>query len=306
MVKRSSVLSQVNTTQLLKIAHDLPERPGVYYFLNEQNYPIYIGKSINLKQRVLSHLYAANKDSKENKIARATVTIDFKTTAGELGALLLESHEVKRLLPLYNRQLRRQKKLFALQLDQNTSYHSLAVADLEWPPGDGQTLYGPFVSKRKAKQRLDEIATTASLCKRVIGLEQVKQNCFAYELKRCDGACMGLESATSHNDRLATALSQQLLTPWPYPGPVAVVEGGADAGYLLDHWNYYGTFSIAALEQMGAIIDALDINDCQTLDRDTYRILVRYLEKHQSDIKLIHLEKVKHSRRAYSNTEGIE
>lgn len=296
MFKKHSNLLQVDTTQLLKIAHELPERPGVYYFLNEQNYPIYIGKSINLKQRVLSHLYTANKDRKENKIARAAVTIEFKPTAGELGALLLESHEVKRKLPLYNRQLRRQKKLFALQLDRNTLYHSLNVADLEWPPSSGQTLYGPFISKRKAKQRLDEIATGASLCKRVIGLEQVKQNCFAYELNRCNGACVGLESAASHNERLAMALSEQLLTPWPFRGPVAVVEGDSNVGHLLDHWNYYGSYSIAMLKQVGANMDALGINDCQTLDRDTYRILVRYLEKHQSDIELIHLEKVNHER----------
>lgn len=89
----------------------LPDSPGVYYFRNENHVMLYIGKSIHIKQRVLSHFYALNRNARERKLAMAIHAIDCATIAGELSALLLESREIKRHNPRFNRRLRRQAKL---------------------------------------------------------------------------------------------------------------------------------------------------------------------------------------------------
>jgi DNA polymerase-3 subunit epsilon len=97
----------------------LPDSAGVYYFRDHNGVIIYIGKSIHIKQRVLSHFYASNREIKERKLTLATHGIDYTTTAGELSELLLESREVKRHNPLFNRRLRRQRSLYSWSLPED-------------------------------------------------------------------------------------------------------------------------------------------------------------------------------------------
>jgi DNA polymerase-3 subunit epsilon len=115
-VLQAAVAKQLKQPALPKglaseLVKDLPELPGVYIFEDEQHKPLYIGKSINIKKRVLSHFGHDHDNSKEFKIAQTIKHISTKTTAGELEALLLESRLVKDMMPLYNRQLRKTQKL---------------------------------------------------------------------------------------------------------------------------------------------------------------------------------------------------
>ena len=90
-----------------KLVEDIPETPGVYLFYGETDLPLYIGKSVNLKERVMSHFSGDHASTKEMRISQELKRVEWIETAGELGALLLESRLVKERLPIYNRQLRR-------------------------------------------------------------------------------------------------------------------------------------------------------------------------------------------------------
>src|SRR5207248_1512466 len=93
----------------------IPEKPGVYIFYGQQGTPLYVGKSINIKERVLSHFASDHSSPKEMKISQQIESIETITTAGELGALVKESILVKKLQPLYNRQLRITRKLVIIR-----------------------------------------------------------------------------------------------------------------------------------------------------------------------------------------------
>jgi len=82
---------------------DLPESPGVYLFHGANDVLLYVGKSINLRKRVLSHFAADTREYKEMQLSQQLRRIDWQETVGELGALLLESRLVKTHLPLHNR-----------------------------------------------------------------------------------------------------------------------------------------------------------------------------------------------------------
>ena len=69
----------------------LPQCPGVYRFLTADNQVLYIGKSINLRARVRSHLSGSGDASRRQRLLHATERIDCRPTAGEAGALLLEN-----------------------------------------------------------------------------------------------------------------------------------------------------------------------------------------------------------------------
>src|SRR6185369_3104594 len=86
---------------------------GVYIFRDNDGLPTYIGKSIRIRDRLLSHFRDAQTIEKEQSIMNTSASIDIIPTAGELGALIRESFLVKQLLPLYNRQLRRKSYVTA-------------------------------------------------------------------------------------------------------------------------------------------------------------------------------------------------
>ena len=80
----------------------LPEDPGVYYFLDQNKKILYIGKSTNIRKRVISHFSNDLKSQKSASMKEKIHGIDYKLTGNELVALLEESNEIKRFMPPYN------------------------------------------------------------------------------------------------------------------------------------------------------------------------------------------------------------
>ena len=106
----------------------LPEKPGVYYFYNQVNKVIYVGKAINLKKRVASHFSGHKITSQRQNFLRDIHAITFEVCASELMALLLECSEIKKLWPEYNRALKRFEPQFGLyQYEARNGYKYLVT-----------------------------------------------------------------------------------------------------------------------------------------------------------------------------------
>lgn len=118
LVGRSSLPSNIDRS----LVDDLPDSPGVYLFYGENDLPLYIGKSINIRQRVLAHFSADHSHGKEMSLSQQLRRIDWIETAGELGALLMESKLIKSLQLIHNRRLRRNNALCAWQLQQQAEH----------------------------------------------------------------------------------------------------------------------------------------------------------------------------------------
>jgi DNA polymerase-3 subunit epsilon len=254
------------------VLDELPERHGVYLFYGEGAVPLYIGKANKLRQRVLSHFAADHRLAKEMSLAQQIRRLEWTETPGEMGALLLEAQLIKRWQPIHNRRLRRSDELCTWRLlpterDGEGGYlPELAWArDLDW--GRQDAVYGLFGSQRDALKTLREIAETSQLCLATLGLEKTPAGrpCFAYQLHRCSGACVGAESWGRHSARLRTVLSDWQVRVWPYGGPVQVREG--DAWHVLDAWCYLGTARTA--DEVQALLE----QGRPTFDKDTYKIL---------------------------------
>ncbi len=94
----------------------LPETPGVYLFFGENPLPIYIGKSVNLRERVGAHFAGDWQSETDLRLSQEIRRIEVEETAGELGALLREATLVKSMLPAHNRALRRKEEAGVLVL----------------------------------------------------------------------------------------------------------------------------------------------------------------------------------------------
>jgi DNA polymerase III subunit epsilon len=256
-----------------ELADELPEGPGVYRFFGEDGALLYIGKSHSLRTRVLGHFAAEHSDAKEQKKARLVRRIDWVETAGDLGAQLKESEWIKAQKPLFNKRLKQNGDSFTLKAAQDAHGVQLsAIGDLE--PAELAGCFGVFHSQKDARKALTDIARAQSLCLRVLGLEDGSGSCFAYQIGKCKGACVGKEPLMLHNIRLQLALSALKLKPWPFPGRIALQEGRSEY-HVLDHWAYLGTArseeELAELSGRRALA---------AFDVDVYRILVRYFSNH--------------------------
>ena len=257
---------------------DIPEAAGVYLFYGEGAIPLYIGKSIKLRSRVMSHFQAAGREAREMRIVQEIRRVEWRETAGELGALLLEARLVKTLQPLHNRQLRRQNTLCAWRLDDNPSAKPLMqlVRGDELQPREFGQMYGVYRSKNQALAALRELADTHALCLQALGLESGKGRCFAHQIGRCKGVCCGEEKPVLHHLRLKMALKQQQLQVWPHAGKVGLREYNALTGrtdiHVFEQWCH-----LATVQAEAELEEALSSNSSLAFDLDTYRLLLKHM-----------------------------
>lgn len=106
----------------------LPEAPGVYYFKNAAGKVIYVGKAINIRKRVVSHFNKQGIDKRTQLFLRQISAIDHKVCVNELHALVLESAEIKRLWPSYNKSQKQPLRQYGLyQFEDKKGYIRLAI-----------------------------------------------------------------------------------------------------------------------------------------------------------------------------------
>lgn len=290
LIKRPALPPHLPAEQL----DALPDGPGVYRFYDENCLLLYVGKSVNVRSRVLSHFSADHSNSKEMRLAQQVRHVDCTTTAGELGALLMENREIKEHLPTLNRRQRRVTTLQSFELAEDVNadpaLRIVAVAPEAFTTS-GNRLYGLFRSKRIAENRLREIAAEHGLCPRKLGLEPrgaSGQPCFARQLRKCRGVCEGAEPPIKHHLRLVQALGSLRIVAWPFAGRIGVRERNPDGGvdvHVLENWCHLGT--IRERDLQGDLFDSAQLEG--GFDLDTYRILLRYFNTKGSKLDVISL-----------------
>ncbi len=260
---------------------DLPEGPGVYLFHGDGEIPLYVGKSVNLRRRVLSHFQADHREAREMRISQEVRRIEIRETAGELGALLLEARLVKQLQPLMNRKLRRDNRLCSWRMADDPREQPLLtlVRDEIVDPARFGQLYGTYRSRRQAQEALRTLAGQHGLCLRVLGLESGRGRCFAHQIGRCRGVCCGEEPPQLHAARAQAALAAERLRAWPYDGPVGLRESSSDGlrseVHVFDQWRHLGTARDDA--ELEELLCARQRDDAFGFDLDTYRLLLAHL-----------------------------
>ncbi len=256
----------------------LPEGPGVYVFEDEDGVPLYVGKSVTVRKRVLSHFAADYGSGSELKLAQAVRRLRAVATHGELSALLLESDMVKDLQPQYNRMLRRRKQMtLLLETHDDAGYAGVRVADVaEIDPDEAQRLLAVYATRTRAKSSLVALSARFRLCPKLLGLEKTNRECFLAQLGKCDRACEGAEPAEAYNERFEFAFERQKVAVWPYAGPVLIREQRRDlegsVGFVVDGWCL--TARLRELEDGTVETEP----EARRFDLDRYKIIRQFLQ----------------------------
>ena len=255
------------------ILDDLPQTPGVYIFYGESDTPLYVGKSTNIRNRVMSHFTSDGKSTKEMNIAQQLRRVETIQTAGELGALIKEARLVKEMQPTYNRMLRVKREITVLtKLTDEHGYDRVTIESHSAISQDQlDKILAVCKTKRQAKELLVSLCKEHSLCENLMGVSKGTGSCFSSKLGICKGACAKKELPLKYNMRFLQAFFATKIKRWPFEGPIQIVEestGKAEV-FEVDHWCLVG-------ESDGVF------------DYDTYKILARFIldDKNQGKIKV--------------------
>jgi DNA polymerase III subunit epsilon len=188
-----------------EVYRNLPNKTGVYYFEDEKGKVIYVGKAIDIKKRIQQH-FTSPGGTKLGFLDKVH-NIKFELTGTELIALLFESHEVKRLWPLYNRMLKTSKGSHILtEYFDGAGIHRLGIVR------QNKRFFSltTFKNFTEARNFLQNMCDDFALCPKCCGLQNATGACFDYKLHKCKGVCAGIEMADVYNGRVKVALEDSL------------------------------------------------------------------------------------------------
>lgn len=197
---------------------NLPQAIGIYLFKKEEKY-IYIGKSLNIKERVRNHKERADIDAKEKVIVENSDTVEYIVCSSELHALVLESQLIQKHLPPYNVIWKDDKSYLYIRIPIKDSFPRVSLVRRE---NDGTSLYfGPYSSTRDVRFLLRSIRKVVPFCTQK---QPLRKPCFYSKIGLCN-PCPG-----SINEEMNKSTNEQIKKQYrlQIKKVITILEGKAD------------------------------------------------------------------------------
>ncbi len=182
----------MTSPKIKEILKNLPTKPGVYLHKNAQDKVIYVGKAVNLRNRVRSYFHkSAQHSGKTRHLVKEIADIEFIVAESELEALLLENTLIKKYQPRYNVRLKDDKRYPYIKVHWQDDYPRVTTTRrLE---NDGARYFGPYTAAWAAYQTLDLVRKIFPYltCTRTIDGND-ERACLYYHIGRCAAPCIGV------------------------------------------------------------------------------------------------------------------
>ena len=177
----------------------LPDKPGVYIMRDIDDKIIYVGKAVNLRNRVRSYF---RKNDKTERIKRMVSLIDhfeYIVVDNEAEALILECNLIKKNRPKFNVLLKDDKTYPYIKIDVKSDYPNIIIT--RKLVNDGSKYFGPYANPAAAKEMLDFIRQKYKIrqCK---NFRSETRACLNYHINRCSGPCMGYISKEDYRKQI--------------------------------------------------------------------------------------------------------
>lgn len=264
-----------------KRVDELPDTPGVYYFLDITGKPLYIGKSTQIRKRVFSHFSAAHKSKRGLQMMERIAEIDFVETGSDVIALLHENSEIKKHQPRYNRaQLKRYFKVGVFSEEDSKGYLRLGIKKLE----KGMEPLASFPEQGAAEGALRRKAEEYGLCLHRCGLVTCRGSgaCLYQQLQLCQGV---EESPEAYNSRVEDALKGLLFGESSF---VIVAPGREpqERSLVAVQKNRYLGYGYAAMDLVKENDPAslIDFIKAKPEEPGVRRIIQQYVKLHPNEV----------------------
>ena len=175
-----------------KMWQSLPGAPGVYLMKASDGSPIYIGKAVNLRNRVRSYFQQSGltENPLTAQMMRYVTEVDYIVTSTEIEALILENNLIKAHQPRYNVKLKDDKRYPFLRVTTNEPFPRIMIT--RKTENDGTRYFGPFVRVRSTRQVLKQLTKLFPIRTCTLPLEETRNKyraCLDYHIGRCPAPC---------------------------------------------------------------------------------------------------------------------
>jgi DNA polymerase-3 subunit epsilon len=268
----------LNENLTIEDIQKLPEECGTYYFFDDSQQLLYIGKSKDIRHRVLSHL--GNTTTKRAlELKQRIHSISYELTGSELIALLKESKEIKEQKPRYNRAQKRTSSYWGLYPGKDEyGYITFALKKLSETPHDPVT---SFNNKKEAREALTKMVGKNWLCQKLSGLYQTDGACFHHSIRQCNGACIQGEAVSAYNKRAEALLASLQLDR----GNLLIIDSGREADerslVRIEKGIYMGYGYLSLNESYLGIDEMLECIQPALDNRDVRQILRNWLKNNR-------------------------
>ena len=214
----------------------LPTTPGVYYFHDAKGKIIYVGKAINIRNRVNSHFSNNSGTRQKQNFITHIHSISFKTCATELMASILESVEIKKYWPKFNYSQKHWEDVFGIYTyEDRNGYLRLAIEKNKKNLKPVHTFHNLSEGYTWLRTMIGEYGLCAKLC----FLEKGPGACSGTENDSCKGACVKKESKTAYNKRI-----RKMITEMNDQTSFAILDKGLEeqeqSCILVDNGKFFG------------------------------------------------------------------
>jgi excinuclease ABC subunit C len=181
----------------------LPTKPGCYLMKNAEEKVIYVGKAINLKNRIRSYFHAdSSHDNKTRRLVREIADIEWIVVGSELEALILEMNLIKKHRPKYNVRLKDDKRYPYIKIHWNEPFPKVTVT--RQMVEDGARYFGPYTSAWAVYQTLDvlrKVFPYLTCDREITGMD--KRACLYYDIKLCTAPCIGAVTQAQYRQMIS-------------------------------------------------------------------------------------------------------
>ena len=177
----------------------LPDKPGVYIMHDANDRIIYVGKAVNLKNRVRSYFRKTDKTERIKRMVSLIDHFEYIIVDNEAEALILECNLIKKNRPKFNVLLKDDKTYPYIKIDIRSDYPNVIITRKYI--NDGSKYFGPYANPGSAKEMLDFIKQKYKIrqCKK---FRSETRACLNYHINRCSGPCMGYISKSDYKKQI--------------------------------------------------------------------------------------------------------
>ena len=166
----------------------LPKDPGVYLMKDKDDNIIYVGKAVNLKNRVSSYFRKTNKTDRILKMVSQIDHFEYIVVSNEAEALILECNLIKKNRPKYNVLLKDDKTYPYIKIDVKSDYPNVIITRRLL--NDGAKYFGPYANPGAAKEMINFIKEKYKI-RQCRNFKSNTRACLNFHIKRCLAPCIG-------------------------------------------------------------------------------------------------------------------
>ena len=177
----------------------LPDKPGVYIMHDVDDKIIYVGKAVNLKNRVRSYFRKTDKTERIKRMVSLIDHFEYIVVDNEAEALILECNLIKKNRPKFNVLLKDDKTYPYIKVDVKSDYPNVVIT--RKIINDGSKYFGPYANPGAAKEMVDFIKQKYKI-RQCRNFRSETRACLNYHINRCLGPCMGYVSKEDYRKQI--------------------------------------------------------------------------------------------------------